>query len=216
MEKAFQGEYRAGTITDHKTTYERAVKLMHSKESKAFDLSQEAATSRAKYGSGKFSDGVLMARRLVEVGVPFVEVNLGGWDTHQDNFDRVKSLSGQIDSPIAALIEDLKERGLLDSTLVVWMGEFGRTPKINTNISRDHWPDCYTVLFAGGGVKRGFAHGASDRHGAYPAEHMVRPDDVAATFYRALGIDSRKEYNTRTGRPVMIVRNGAPLKELVS
>lgn len=126
MEKAFQREYQADAITDHKTTYERAVRLMQSKEAKAFDLSAEPAAARSKYGTGRFADGVVMARRLVEVGVPFVEVSLGGWDTHQDNFTRVKNLSSQIDPAISALVTDLKERGLLETTLVVWMGDFGQ------------------------------------------------------------------------------------------
>src|SRR5688572_8967468 len=156
MEKAFHREYKADTITDHKTTYERAVKLMQSKEAKAFDLGQEPSAGRSKYGSGKFADGVLMARRLVEVGVPFVEVSLGGWDTHQDNFTRVKNLSGQVDAAASALITDLKDRGLLDSTLVIWMGEFGRTPNINARGAkpgRDHFPRAWTLAMFGGGMQ---------------------------------------------------------------
>ena len=218
MEKAFQGEYRAGTITDHKTTYERAVKLMHSKESKAFDLSQEAATSRAKYGSGKFSDGVLMARRLVEVGVPFVEVNLGGWDTHQDNFDRVKSLSGQIDSPIAALIEDLKERGLLDSTLVIWMGEFGRTPAINNRGAkpgRDHYPRAWSLAMWGGGLKGGRTIGKTDAEGAAVVDQKVGTPDFLATVCELMGVDHTKKNETPTGRPVQIVDKPKPFTSLV-
>ncbi|MBY0513114.1 MAG: DUF1501 domain-containing protein, partial [Gemmataceae bacterium] len=125
METGFHKEYQAPAITDHRTTYERAVRLMNSKEAKAFDLSLEPAAVATRYGSGKFAQGVLMARRLVEVGVPFVEVGLGGWDTHQDNFNRVKNLCGQVDTALSGLVTDLKDRGLLDSTLVVWMGEFG-------------------------------------------------------------------------------------------
>jgi hypothetical protein len=131
MEKAFHGEYRTPLAVDHQTTYQRAVRLMQAREGRAFDLSQEPAANKAKYGTGKFAEGVLMARRLVEVGVPFVEVSLGGWDTHQDNFTRVKNLSGQVDAATSALLDDLHDRGLLDSTLVIWMGEFGRTPNIN-------------------------------------------------------------------------------------
>ena len=115
MERAFYHDYQADNINDHKTTYSRAVKMMESKEAKAFDLSLEASSSRSAYGTGKFADGVLMARRLLEVGIPFIEVTLGGWDTHQDNFDRVKKLSTTLDQPAAALVKDLKDRGMLDS-----------------------------------------------------------------------------------------------------
>jgi len=218
MEKAFQGEYRAGAVTDHKTTYERAVKLMHSKESKAFDLSQEPTANRSKYGSGRFADGVLMARRLVEVGVPFIEVTLGGWDTHQDNFTRVKGLSGQIDTPIAALVEDLKERGLLDSTLVVWMGEFGRTPNINNrgaNPGRDHYPRAWSLAMWGGGLKGGRVIGKTDAEGAAVTDQKVACPDFLATVCELMGIDHTKKNETATGRPVQIVDKPKPFTSLV-
>src|SRR5881227_423629 len=138
---------------------------MKSKEAKAFDLSLEPESSKAAYGSGRFAEGCLLARRLVETGVPFVEVNLGGWDTHQDNFDRVKSLSGQVDKSLSALVTDLKDRGMLDSTLIVWMGEFGRTPNINARGAkpgRDHYPKAWSLLMMGGGVKGGTVYGKTD------------------------------------------------------
>src|SRR4029077_8859474 len=131
------------SANDHRTTYQRAVRLMESKEARAFDLDKEPAASKSAYGSGKFAEGGLLARRLVETGVPFVEITLGGWDTHQNNFERVKQLSQQVDPALSALVNDLKSRGLLDSTLVIWMGEFGRTPKINARgdkPGRDHYP----------------------------------------------------------------------------
>ena len=152
---------------------------MQSKEAKAFDLSQEPAEPRSAYGGGRFGEGCLLARRLVEVGVPFVEVTLGGWDTHQDNFDRVKNLSGQVDPPIAALITDLKDRGLLDSTLVVWMGEFGRTPNINARGAkpgRDHYPQAWSLMMLGGGIKGGPVIGKTDKEGA---TRRGRQDDRA-------------------------------------
>src|SRR5436305_1018284 len=132
MEAAFHRDYRAGTGTAHHTTYQRAVTLMQSKEAKAFDLSQESEATKARYGGSKFGEGCLLARRLIETGVRFVEVTLGGWDTHQDNFERVKTLSSRVDPAMSALINDLKSRSMLDDTLIVWMGEFGRTPKINS------------------------------------------------------------------------------------
>ncbi|HEY2911290.1 MAG TPA: DUF1501 domain-containing protein [Gemmataceae bacterium] len=218
MEKAFHSEYRAGAITDHKTTYERAVKLMHSKESKAFDLSQEPTSNRSKYGSGRFSDGVLMARRLVEIGVPFVEVSLGGWDTHQDNFTRVKNLSGQIDTPIAALLDDLKQRGLLDSTLVVWMGEFGRTPNINkrgAKPGRDHYPRAWSLAMWGGGLKGGQVIGKTDAQGAAVVDQKVACPDFLATVCDLMGIDHTKKNETAGGRPITIVDKPKPFTKLV-
>jgi hypothetical protein len=232
MEKAFQGEYRTGTILDHKTTYERAVKLMHSKESKAFDLSQESPSTRERYeggagavqpkgqrgGGNRFGDGVLMARRLVEVGVPFVEVTLGGWDTHQENFERVKGLSGQIDSPIAALLDDLKERGLLDSTLVVWMGEFGRTPNINQRgpkPGRDHYPRAWSLAMWGGGIKGGRVIGKTDADGAAVVEQKVGCPDFLATVCELMGVDHTKKNETATGRPVTIVDKPKPITSLL-
>ena len=208
MESAFFKEYKADAITDHKTAYERAVKLMQSKEAKSFDLALEPAESRAKYGKGRFADGVLMARRLVEIGVPFIEVSLGGWDTHMDNFDRVKKLSGEIDSPMSALITDLQERGLLDSTLIVWMGDFGRTPNINTKGAkpgRDHFPKAWSLAMFGGGIKGGQIIGKTDKEGAEVVERKTTAQDCLATFCDVLSIDHTKKNDTPTGRPITIV-----------
>jgi hypothetical protein len=218
MEQAFFRDYKAGSATDHKTTYHRAVTLMKSKEAKAFDLSLEPASSKAAYGSSKFGEGCLLARRLVETGVSFVEVNLGGWDTHQDNFDRVKRLSGQVDPAASALIKDLKDRGLLDSTLVVWMGEFGRTPKINTRGAkpgRDHYPRAWTTLMFGGGIKAGQVIGKTDKEGATVVERPISALDFLATVCQVLGIDYKKQNNSPIGRPIRIVDKGAaPIKVL--
>jgi len=211
MEKAFYHDYSAGAAIDHKTTYERAVKLMQSKEAKAFDLGGEPAANKAKYGSGKFAEGVLMARRLVEVGVPFVEVSLGGWDTHADNFDRVKNLSTQVDNAVGALLTDLKERGLLDSTLVIWMGEFGRTPNINNRGAkpgRDHYPKAWSLAMFGGGLKGGRVVGKTDKEGASVAERPVKTGDFLATVCDVLGIDHTKENEAVSGRPIRIVDKG--------
>jgi uncharacterized protein (DUF1501 family) len=219
MEKAFYHDYEADAAVDHKTTYERAVKLMHSKEAKAFDISLEPSASKAKYGSGKFAEGVLMARRLVEVGVPFVEVTLGGWDTHQDNFARVKNLSAQVDAPMAALVEDLKDRGLLDSTLVVWMGEFGRTPHINARGAkpgRDHYPRAWSLAMFGGGVKGGRVVGRTDKEGATVEEQKVGTQDFLGTVCELLGIDHTKKNETAAGRPVQIVDKPKPFTQLIT
>jgi len=219
MESAFFRDYQAGTANDHRTTYERAVTLMKSKEGKAFDLSVESDATRKAYGGTKFGDGCLMARKLVEVGVPFVEVSLGGWDTHQDNWDRVKSLSGQVDPALSQLVIDLKERGLLDSTLVVWMGEFGRTPKINSRGAkpgRDHYPRAWSLVMSGGGIKGGQVVGKTDAEGAAVAERPVSGLDFLSTVCTTLGINYTKSNNPPNGRPIRIVDKGAtPIKELV-
>ncbi len=218
MEDAFHREYKVDPANDHKTTYERAVALMKSKESKAFDLAQEPSASRGKYGSGKFADGVLMARRLVEVGVPFVEVALGGWDTHMDNFDRVKKLSGEVDAALSALLADLAERGLLDSTLVVWMGEFGRTPHINTRGAkpgRDHYPRAWSLAMFGGGLKGGQTIGKTDKEGAEVVERKTSVQDFLATTCELLGIDHAKENITPNGRPIKLVDKPNPFTKMV-
>ena len=219
MEKAFHRDYQAGAAAAHRTTYQRAVTLMRSKEAKAFDLSAEPESSRKAYGSGRFAEGCLLARRLIEVGVSFVEVSLGGWDTHQNNFERVKSLSKQVDAPMATLIRDLKERGLLDSTLVIWMGEFGRTPRINqrgAQPGRDHYPRAWTSVMAGGGVKGGQVVGRTDKDGGAVVDRPINATDFLATVCTLLGINYNKQNMTPNNRPVRAVDKGAKVvKELV-
>ncbi len=207
--------------------YERAMGMLQSpKLREAFNLSAEPEAVREAYGRTTYGQSCLLARRLVEAGTKFVTVYFsdviggqsterGGWDTHGFNNTRMYPIVEKYHLPITeqtlpTLLNDLDQRGLLDTTLVVWMGEFGRTPNINKNVSRDHWPQCYTTLLAGGGVKRGFVYGASDKTGAYPAENPVRPDDLAATIYYALGIDPHTELMTATNRPVMI-SDGKPV-----
>jgi hypothetical protein len=218
MERAFHGEYRAPLVVDHQTTYQRAVRLMQAREGRAFDLSQEPAASKAKYGTGRFAEGVLMARRLVEVGVPFVEVSLGGWDTHENVFERVRNLSAQVDNAASALIEDLRERGLLDSTLVVWMGEFGRTPSINSRGAkpgRDHYPRAWSLAMWGGGVRGGRVVGRTDREGATVEDGRVGTADFLATVCELAGIDHTKKNETPTGRPIQIVDKPKPFTNLI-
>jgi Protein of unknown function (DUF1501) len=220
LESAFYHDYQADSINDHGTTYARAVSMMQSKEAKAFDLSLEKSETRSKYGSGRFGDGCLMARRLVEVGIPFVEVNLGGWDTHQDNFERVKNLSGQVDKPLSALVTDLKDRGMLDSTLVIWMGEFGRTPHINNRGAkpgRDHYPRAWSLLMMGGGVKGGTVYGRTDKEGASVEDGKTDAKDFLATVCELTGIDYSKENETPTKRPIRIVdKPGKPVKAVIA
>ncbi len=197
----------------------------------AFNLAAESAKVREAYGRTTYGQGCLLARRLVEAGARFVTVYFsdsiggqstesGGWDTHGFNNTRMYPIIEKYHLPITeqtlpTLLLDLEERGLLDTTLVVWMGEFGRTPKINDNASRDHWPQCYTALVAGGGVKRGFVYGASDKTGSHPAENPVRPDDLAATIYYLLGIDPHTEVYGVGNRPLLIAE-GKPVMEIIA
>jgi hypothetical protein len=220
MEKAFNREYKADAGAGHSTTYRRAVELMKSRDAKAFDLAQEPASSKQLYGTDKFSEGCLLARRLVEAGVSFVEVTLEGWDTHENNFDRVKSLSAQADAGMSGLLTDLKQRGLLDSTLVVWMGEFGRTPRINTRGTkpgRDHYPRAWSLLMAGGGVKGGQVVGKTDKEGGTVVDRPVSAIDFLSTVCVTLGIDPNKQNMTPIGRPIRLVDKAAkPVQELLA
>lgn len=220
MEKGFYKEFQATSGSDHQTNYRRAVELMKSKEAKALDLSLEPAASKAAYGTSKFGEGCLLARRLIEAGVAFVEVTLGGWDTHQQNWSRVKALSAQVDPAMSALVTDLKERGLLDSTLIIWMGEFGRTPKINSRSAqpgRDHYPRAWSTVMMGGGIKGGQVIGRTDKEGATVEDRPVNAVDFMATVCSIVGIDYNKKNMAANGRPVTIADRGAkPIKELLA
>jgi uncharacterized protein (DUF1501 family) len=157
----------------------------------------------------------LLARRLIETGVTFVEVNnSGNWDTHDDNFNRVKTLAGGVDPGFAALVADLKERGMLDRTLVIWMGEFGRTPNINGRTGRDHYPRAFNVALAGAGIKGGQVIGATDKDGRSVEKRPVSVSDLFCTFCHALKINPRKENQSNVGRPIKIVDGGEAVKEL--
>ena len=183
----------------------------------AFDVSQESPTVLSRFDDNPFSQSCLLATRLIEHGVPFVTVQFGGWDTHNDGFTRLKNEQlPPLDNGLSAMLETMHEKGLLDETVVFVTGEFGRTPKINTKrIGRDHYPRAMFMLMGGGGIPGGQVIGASDEFGAGPVGDGYTPDDVAASFYTRLGINPRDEYQTPTGRPVMIVRDGTPIPELV-
>jgi uncharacterized protein (DUF1501 family) len=182
---------------------------------KAFDLKSEPDALRDKYGRTTFGQSCLLARRMVEAGVRFVTVSFGGWDTHSDNFKSCKErLVPTTDTALSALLDDMKERGLLDTTLVVWMGEFGRTPKINQLAGRDHWPRTACAVFAGAGVPAGQLVGNTDKQGGIPVDRKVSAEDVCATIYQKLGVNYRKEYVTPQNRPVKILEGGEPIPEL--
>jgi hypothetical protein len=219
LEAGFARTKKAPLIQDHLTTYQQAVTLMRSREARAFDLAQEPASARTAYGNTAFGDGCLLARRLVEIGIPFVEVFRPGWDTHRDNFPRVKKLSAEVDPAMSALLTDLKDRGLLDRTLVIWMGEFGRTPQITSKNGgtpgRNHYPRAWTTILTGGGVKGGQVIGRTDKEGVEVVERPVSGLDFLATVCRLLGIDYTKQNQTPVGRPIRIVDKGAkPIAEL--
>src|SRR5579871_1044374 len=192
----------------HQNAYDRAVRLMRTAAAKAFDLDQEKAKVRDEYGRNLFGQGCLLARRLVERQVPFVEVTLNGWDTHGQNAQTVRNLSQTVDAGWSALMRDLKERGLLETTLIVWMGEFGRTPKFPRADGRDHWPNSFSGVLAGGGIKGGQVIGDTGADGASIKERPVSVPEFLATICQALGIDHQKQNLSNVGQPIRIVAPG--------
>jgi hypothetical protein len=216
MQSRFVAHSPSRPADSHVSAYDRAVRLMNSGAGKAFDLSEEKKELRDKYGQTLFGQGCLLARRLVERGVPFVEVTLDGWDTHTDNFSAVKQLCGQLDKGWSSLMSDLKERGLLDSTLIVWMGEFGRTPRINPQGGRDHFPNAFSAVLAGGGINGGSTVGATSKDGTEITERPTTIQDFLATASLALGIDYEKQNLSNVGRPIRIVDKSAnPIREII-
>jgi hypothetical protein len=180
---------------------------------KAFDLTEEKSAVRDAYGHNLFGQACLLARRLVERGVPVVEITMPGWDTHGDNFKLVRQWSGELDAGWGSLLKELHERKKLDSTLIVWMGEFGRTPRINDNNGRDHWPFGFSVVLAGCGIKGGTVIGKTSADGTKVEENEVKPVELHATIYAAVGIDAARVNLSNTGRPIPLVEKGVrPLK----
>jgi uncharacterized protein (DUF1501 family) len=211
LDKAFLNDYGATSTKAHQASMQKALQLMHSDKTSAFELSNEKSSTRDAYGRGKFGQGCLLARRLVEVGVPFVEVALGGWDTHQGAAQRVKGLSEQLDPGFATLVSDLKERGLLDNTLVICMGEFGRSPKAGSQ----HYARAWTSVLAGGGLKTGQVVGSTDGSGADVKDRPITSADFMATVCKSLGIDYTKEYVARGNRPMHKVdKNAKPVTQV--
>lgn len=198
----------------------RAIDLLAApRTQKAFAMEEEKRATRDRYGRNTYGQSVLLARRLVEAGVRFVTVyyspGIGGWDTHKNNFSTLKnSRLPHNDAALAALLDDLHDRGLLDETLVYWTGDFGRTPKVNKDAGRDHWPQCMSVLMAGGGIRGGATYGASDSTGAFPKDDPCRPDDITATVFHAVGLDPATEIRDQLGRP-MPISTGTPIRPLI-
>ncbi len=198
------------------TFYQQGLELVTSPRAQAaFDISKEPQKVREAYGLNDFGQRLLLARRLVEVGVSFTVAYYGGWDHHRGIFKTMKDEAGpKLDKGVAALINDLDDRGLLDSTLVICLGEFGRTPKVNKDTGRDHWPGAMSVLIAGAGIPRGQVVGATDPKGYYAAENIYSPEDFAVSLYTKLGIEPHQILHTNSGRPVQLVNGGKPIKEL--
>lgn len=216
LEQGFARTYKAAAAEAHRTTFARAVQLMQSDRRRAFDLSLEPAAAREAYGDSRFGRCCLLARRLIEAEVRFVEVYLQNWDTHEKRAaDEVQALLPALDQGMSALVSDLQQRGLLDDTLVVWMGEFGRTPRINNNGGRDHYSTAWTTVLFGGGIRGGQAIGKTDAQGATVTERPVSAKDFMASICKVLRIDAQRQINTPIGRPIRIVESGAkPIDEL--
>jgi uncharacterized protein (DUF1501 family) len=216
-----QGDFakrHGGAATDaHAASYRKAQRMVDTEAHGAFRLDEESAKLRDAYGRSRFGQGCLLARRLLERGVSFVEVTLDGWDTHANNFEMVKTLSQTLDPAFATLLADLKDRGMLASTLIVWMGEFGRTPLINPSAGRDHFPVAWSTVLAGAGIKGGQAVGATGKDGTAVVERPVGVADFLATIFTAVGVNPRRENQTWEGRPIPIVpKGGKAIEELVS
>ncbi|MEO1618469.1 MAG: DUF1501 domain-containing protein [Planctomycetota bacterium] len=207
MQRSFLRERSAQNVITQDTVYRAAIEMLGSEAKDAFDLSREPDEVREAYGQGTFGQGCLMARRLIERGVPIVEVTLGdglGWDTHAENFDRVKELSAQLDAGWSTLMTELSERGLLETTTLLWAGEFGRTPQINTNNGRDHFPQAFTTVLGGAGIAGGQAYGATGDDGMEVVDGKLNQQDLLATLCSALGVDPMTENIAEGGRPIAI------------
>ena len=215
-ENNFIAQRTSTMATDHKAVYGKTVRMMNSHLKDIFNLQTESAEVREAYGKGSFGSGCLLARRLVEQGVPYVEVSLGGWDTHTANFEALSQrLCPELDQGMGTLVADLAHRGLLDSTLIVWMGEFGRTPRINQNAGRDHWPRSWSVVVGGGGLKGGQVVGSTDKDGVDVTDRPIGVMDLIATMTKTMGINIDTQYTTPRGRPMKVVDGGQPIRELI-
>jgi len=214
LEAPFARSGAADQVRDHQGLYDQTAHMVLSPRVKAFNLAAEPEKLRETYGRHSFGQGCLMARRLIEAGVTFVEVQSTGWDTHGNELPALKKLIPPVDQGMAALLADLRLRGLLENTLVIWMGEFGRMPRINLTAGRDHFPKAFNMAMAGCGVKGGHVIGATDKLGTEVIERPVLVSDLFCTFCQALGINPRKENQSNVGRPIKIVEEGQAVQEV--
>jgi hypothetical protein len=212
----FRKKYPQKQVEAYSEFYKQANQLIHSEQLKAFDLNQEKAEVRDKYGRDSFGQGCLLARRLVDQNVRYIEINLGGWDMHTDIYqkDKLPGRAAILDRAASVLINDLKSKGLLKNTLVVLGTEFGRTPRINANGGRDHHPGVFSGFFAGGGIHGGHFHGKSDKNGFSPEDDDVTIADFNATIAYALGLPLEEQFFSKSGRPFKVAHDGKPLARL--
>jgi len=216
VDEHFRQLEQSDALSSMDAFYDHAYKLISSQEAReAFDLSKESEKTKDRYGKTQAGQRMLLARRLTEAGVRFVSLTAGGWDHHDNLKGGIEKNLPPVDQAVAALIQDLKERGTLDETLVLLTSEFGRTPKINANAGRDHWPRVFSVMMAGGGVQKGLIYGKSNALGAEPEENPVSVEDFATTIYHQMGIVGDKELMAPGGRPIEIVDGGQVLKDIL-
>lgn len=216
MNETFTQRYPVKQVRAYTDLYKDAVKLMRSEDVKAFDISAEPEHMHELYGTTNFGQGCLLARRLIEHGVRYVEVTRGGWDTHDNNFERVAANCVDMDKAVGALLLDLERNGMLSDTLVVLTSEFGRTPDINPRDGRDHWPMAFSAMFAGAGIKGGTVHGRSDELGKRVAESPTKPEDLNATIAYLLGIPTQDVHYSPSGRPFKVAHEGVPINNIMS
>lgn len=216
LETQFAQQGAQQLVESHRAVYGKSARLVLSPDIKAFDIADESSEIRARYGDSDFGRGCLLARRLVEQGVTFVEVKSGNWDSHQNNFEQCANNAGAVDPATAALISDLKDRGMLDRTLVVWMGEFGRTPKINGRNGRDHYPRVFSAAMAGGGIQGGQVYGASTTDGTSVEHSPVTVQDMFKTICYSMKVDAGLENISPLGRPLKVVDGGEVIPGFLS
>ena len=217
IEKGFISQNRGSAASDHQKILKKTLNLMTSKQMEAFKVASEPEEVKERYGATNFGRGCLMARRLVEQGVPFIEVGMGGWDNHQNiHTTLADNKLPEMDKAMSALVQDLEERGLLEDTAIIWMGEFGRTPRINGNAGRDHWARSWSVVVGGGGLKGGLAIGATNEDGTRVETEPYTSQDVMASVCKGLGISLQTTFTSRSGRPMKIANGGKVIKELFS
>lgn len=216
LEQNFIASDRGTAPEGHFDVYKKAFHLMRSDQRAAFKIDKEPEKIRERYGDDSFGRGLLMARRLVQIGVPFVEVNMGGWDLHQGVFTSLKDDKlPTMDRAMSALVEDLTQQGMYDDVVLVWMGEFGRTPRINQNVGRDHWATSWSVVMGGGGLNGGIAVGETSAEGTSVVGKSYLPGDIWATVAQALGIPLDTVHTSSRGRPIALANGGHPITELV-
>ncbi|MDA7950512.1 MAG: DUF1501 domain-containing protein [Pirellulaceae bacterium] len=215
LEQEFEKQQRGSAATDHRKILSETLEVMTSTQMSAFEVASEEQKVKDRYGNTNFGRGCLMARRLVEAGVPFIEVNFGGWDNHQNIFPTLRDTRlPDMDRAMSALVEDLKERGRLESTAIIWMGEFGRTPRINGNAGRDHWARAWSVVVGGGKFKQGIAVGKTNEDGTAVETTPYTSQDLMASVCHALDIPLKTTYQSKSGRPMKIANGGKIIKDL--